>query len=726
MKNFKRVIIVCAVLISVGLCYTYYSHKDNALSTADASNGMGSKKKLRAKSILPSSKLAATGGADNDSYPTNDSPDSAQNNASTNDHDEGSRTKPYLSEEQLFINGLLQKTPMQTADWHDIDEKQYVKATLVDNHSIDKNIYIVRELFKDEAHQVPHYRTVQIANNLIASFHDGVRSTDRDQFLKDNNLRIAYSYSLPNMHLLQWDDISLEKMRAISKLLNSSTLTRYGDANYMAFVSKLPNDPDAKTKAWHLLNSGKNPKGAAPAFTPGDDTHIEQSWDKITDCSNIVIAIIDSGVDFNHPDLKANILMDKGRSFHPDHVNDFSDTMGHGTHVAGTIGAVGGNGIGSSGMCWKAKIIPLRVFAASGPSSQDIIVRAVLHAGSSEAKIINMSLGGAGPMSKAYDDAFKVGTDAGKLFFVSAGNENLNIDTSPVSPASSTNPNVITVAAYQGDGKISSFSNFGSRGVDIAAPGSDIWATYPLAKGNYAFLSGTSMASPVAAGAAALLWSYAPSLSSTQVRNAILENADVGTSFGNSKPIVENRKLNVTKVLLAFAPKAEMTNLKADQIVKLEGNDQFEVAVGVTEKYSKVDKIEVLQGDQILGTATGMAQKIPITLPTGMNTAAIRIRVTDKDGHVSEGAPLNVKIALSKSLKFSAIKIDEFLGDVKCALTQTSPTGTSITLYEASVISKGFCNRLCGIIAPLADSTTDKISCESTAKASDSEAEVKE
>jgi thermitase len=233
---------------------------------------------------------------------------------------------------------------------------------------------------------------------------------------------------------------------------------------------------------WHLKNTGQTIAGAYyPSHNPGassSDIGAETAWNTITDCSSVTVAVIDSGVNYNHEDLSANMW--NGGTSYPKHGYDFADgdndpmdLDGHGTHVAGLIGARGNNGVGTSGVCWRASIMALRALDASGSGNTADIVSSIDFAIANGAKIINMSLGQA-----AYDSALAAAvtraTNAGLVVVVAAGNDGKNNESSPVYPCNLTNANLICVAALDQSFALTSFSNYGVSSVDVGAPGANI------------------------------------------------------------------------------------------------------------------------------------------------------------------------------------------------------------------------------------------------------------
>ena len=296
---------------------------------------------------------------------------------------------------------------------------------------------------------------------------------------------------------------------------------------------------------------------------PESGIRCDAAWDITTGSSKVVVAVIDTGVDTTHPDFAGNIFRnpgeiagnkidDDGNGFIDDisgwdfsnndnaPKDDFSsfNERGHGTHVAGTIGARGNNRAGVTGINWNSSILPLKVLNKQGSGSVSSIAKAIHYAVDLKerhginVRVINMSFGALGA-SSAEEQAIRSATDAGILVVAAAGNESANNDALPSFPASYPNDRIISVAAITRQGALADFSNFGGATVDIAAPGVDILSTVPFASAPnlpYSFLQGTSMATPHVSGVAALMLSANSSLSIDAIRDGIYAS---GTSRAN-------------------------------------------------------------------------------------------------------------------------------------------------------------------------------------------------
>ncbi|NBO39240.1 hypothetical protein EBU99_11725 [bacterium] len=264
-----------------------------------------------------------------------------------------------------------------------------------------------------------------------------------------------------------------------------------------------------------------------------------ETWSSFTGDQDFTVAVIDTGVDMAHEDLKDNIwtnkkeipgngIDDDGNGYIDDihgwdfayGDNDPTDGDSHGTHCAGTIAARGNNAIGVAGVNWSARIMPVKVLDDTGSGYNYDIYNGIIYAISNGAKVTSNSYGGGGA-SSLMASAIKAAQDAGSLFVVAAGNESANKASYPAYYTKNYS-NMLSVASSETNDSLSSFSNYGD-GVDVAAPGRSILSTIPGNK--YATYSGTSMATPHVAGVAALLWAAAPSKSLAEVRSAIISKS---------------------------------------------------------------------------------------------------------------------------------------------------------------------------------------------------------
>jgi subtilisin family serine protease len=345
---------------------------------------------------------------------------------------------------------------------------------------------------------------------------------------------------LPIVDGLEHLEVAIPVDQAI-KALQALPFVVYAEPDFVVHTSTTPNDQYFNL-LWGMRNTGQTVN--SDPGTAGADINAPGAWSGNysfpTGDSNFVIAVIDTGIQRTHPDLAANMWINAGEipgngidddgngyiddvygwNFY-DNNNNPDDSGGHGTHVAGTIGAVGNNSIGVVGVNWQCQLMALKFIGRRGGYTSDAI-RALNYAVANGAKVSNNSWGG-GAYSQALDDSINSAGIAGHLFVAAAGNDSRNSDATPSYPGSYTLDNIISVAATNNDDGLASFSNYGATSVDIGAPGVMIASTY---KGSgYVYMDGTSMASPHVAGVAALVWSYQPALTLSEVRTRILSTA---------------------------------------------------------------------------------------------------------------------------------------------------------------------------------------------------------
>lgn len=290
-------------------------------------------------------------------------------------------------------------------------------------------------------------------------------------------------------------------VEAVKKLSVSSYII-YAEPDYLEEMHLISNDPLYKY-LW----------GVQKINTP-------LAWNYTTGSSEVVVGVIDTGIDYNHQDIRENMWISPNEKLFygwnfADNNDNSIDTDGHGSHVAGTIGAVGNNGIGITGVCWNVRVASLK-FGLDIASA----IAAINFANSFNIQILNASWGG-----RAYSYSLKYAIDHyNGLFIASAGNNGTDNDIEPIYPASYDSDNIISVAATDPYDTLARFSNYGIESVDIAAPGTDILSLD--LDGEYSPLNGTSMAAPHVAGAAALLKAYLPSLSTSSLKNIILSSVN--------------------------------------------------------------------------------------------------------------------------------------------------------------------------------------------------------
>lgn len=311
----------------------------------------------------------------------------------------------------------------------------------------------------------------------------------------------------------------------------------YAEPNYRVQAFVVPGDP-SYGQLWGM-----------------DKINASAAWDTSIGSGDVVVAVIDSGIDVRHADLKGNLWVNdmelNGQAGVDDDGNgvvddihginaitgngDLIDDVGHGTHVAGTIGAVGNNGVGVAGVNWNVRIMACRFLGATGGGTTADAIECLQYVAEMKRRGVNIvatnnSWGGPG-YSRALSDAIAAQRDI--LFITAAGNDGTNNDATPTYPANYDLPNVVSVAASTPADSLTTFSQYGRRTVHVGAPGSNIYSTSP---GNsYSTKSGTSMATPHVAGLAALIKSARPAADWREVRNLLFSGGEPAASlFGKT------------------------------------------------------------------------------------------------------------------------------------------------------------------------------------------------
>lgn len=410
--------------------------------------------------------------------------------------------------------------------------------------------------------------------------------------------------------------IKLEKAKdvkgAIEKLKKMKGI-EFAEPDYLVRANYIPDD------TYFYLMWGLN-------NTSNIDIDAPEAWDIERGESSVTVAVIDTGVQTNHPDLAGQFVT--GYDFYSDDTSVYDGLDDdHGTHVAGTIAAID-NSIGVIGVAPNIKIMPLKFLGPDGGYISDAI-DAINYAKQNGADIINASWGGGG-----YSESLKNAIESfGGVFVVAAGNNKTDTDKNPYYPASYTSSNIISVAAIDKYGALASFSNYGLNSVDIAAPGVDIASTYP---DSYAYMSGTSMAAPHVSGIITLLKSYNNSLTTQELINKLYSTAKPYNSL-NGK-VKTGGMANAKAALLASAPPIVDTispllvsTMPTDASENISINS--EVAVNFDENIKWNNKKVVVNGSEFNINVDGKKAIVMLSYPLSYNT---EYTVTLPSGAISD------------------------------------------------------------------------------------------
>lgn len=430
----------------------------------------------------------------------------------------------------------------------------------------------------------------------------GGRSMGHEFYDQAHNLQVKLSQN-PSLSATTFEPLSLDPQFVQITLKDQSGLASYQLQNRLEQMAEveyvepnyiyraewkrtLPNDTDF-SQAWGMFNVGQIDKAKHPGKA-GSDIGATKAWSYSTGSKNVVVAVIDTGIDLTHPELVNNIFTntaenpndrnDNDNNGFVDDVHGWSfvknnnnpnDENGHGTHCAGVIGAEGNNKKGVAGVNWNASILPIQFLNAEGSGKLTWAISSILYAAKMKANVISASWGGGG-YSKALKEVIEKTREQGMLFVAAAGNEANNNDETPSYPASYDVTNIISVAALNNQDVRPYWSNYGKTSVHLAAPGVNIYSTVPVAMGGYDTFSGTSMATPHVAGAAALLWSVYPEMNYGQIKQRLMLTVDPVISL--EKKTIAGGRLNVYNAITNYQP----THISVDDMLWTKVNKAIE------------------------------------------------------------------------------------------------------------------------------------------------------
>ena len=368
--------------------------------------------------------------------------------------------------------------------------------------------------------------------------------------------RVTPDVPLYRLHLSSFSAEALPK--ALESTADAGSVL-LAEPDFIVHTNLMPNDPRFRDNSLWGLHQANDVDMDAP-----------EAWDVRTSAASVVVAVIDTGVRYTHQDLAANMWRNTREIpgnrrdddnngviddvFGLDAVNndgDPNDDHSHGTHCAGTIGAVGNNGLGITGVAWQVQLMALKFLSASGSGTTSDAIRCIDYARANGAKIMSNSWGGGGP-SASLLASIERARAAGILFVAAAGNAARNTDSSPNYPSGYASDNIVSVAATDSSDRLASFSNFGAATVDLGAPGAGILSTVASSDSAYASYSGTSMATPHVAGALAILAAQFPRDNHSALIRRLLSATDPNPNLRGRT--VAGGRLNLAKALQGATP----------------------------------------------------------------------------------------------------------------------------------------------------------------------------
>lgn len=403
-----------------------------------------------------------------------------------------------------------------------------------------------------------------VSNEVIVKLVDPRNAAGIKRIEADEDIDATEGIGDGSMHLLHSRSKNIE---TLIKRLEARDDVQFVSPNYMLHADTTPNDTNFGM-LWGLQNTGQT---VSVPGKPGADISATKAWDITTGSRSTVVTVIDTGINYNHPDLAANIwsaprsftvtiggttmTVPAGSHGFNSITNTFDpmDDHDHGTHCSGTIGGVGNNGVGVAGVNWTASIMGCKFLDSTGNGSTanainciEFAIQAKQQLGAdANVRVLSNSWSGGGADQALLDEINKANT-ANMLFVAAAGNSNSNNDVVPSYPSSYTAANILAVAATDNQDARASFSSYGATSVDLGAPGVNVLSTV---RSGYAYFSGTSMATPHVAGAAALVLSVNPNLTTAQLKTILMNNVDPIASMAGVT--VTGGRLNVFKAVQA-------------------------------------------------------------------------------------------------------------------------------------------------------------------------------
>ena len=535
-----------------------------------------------------------------------------------------------------------------------------------------------------------------VPGELIVKFKNS-KSANSMSALKSLGGSVKYQFRTKGAQVVKFPSLkSNDALFAAAKQLAARSDVEYVEANTIMHVNRLPNDAEF-TKQYGMHNTG------ADGGTADADIDAAEAWEISTGSKDVLVAIIDTGVDHSHPDIAPNYwfnpgetgldasgkdkstngIDDDGNGYIDDfrgwdfvnNDNDPMDDHAHGTHCAGVIGARGNDGVGVTGVNWNVSLVGLKFLSGSGSGTLEDAVKAIEYGTSLGVSLTSNSWGGGG-FSQTMMDAIKSANDHGILFIAAAGNSSSNNDTTPSYPASYEVDNVISVAASDNKDQMAYFSNNGVRSVHVAAPGVDIWSSVPGSK--YEKMSGTSMATPHVAGLAALIKSTIPDGTASQVKARILSGVDRSEYWASR--VSSGGRINALNSLeVDSVPPSEIADLSVVSTGTMTVTLQWS-PVGDDGAQGNASAYEVRASDRPIATdaewvaarrvkavtsiVDGKVQAV-LNFPDFNQHGYIAVRASDNVGNVSRGGN-SVEFATRQVNRFfdrSATSMDGFTAD---------------------------------------------------------------
>ena len=437
-------------------------------------------------------------------------------------------------------------------------------------------------------------------------------------------------------------------VEALIRRYQQSGLVEYAEPDAKLHALLEPNDfRFTDGSLWNFYNFGQLDG------VPDADVDATEAWDIRHDASDVIVAVIDTGIRTTHEDLRPNLWNNPGEipgNGNDDDDNGFVDDVhgintlddsgspeddyGHGTHVSGILGAVGNNFVGVVGVCWRVQIMSCKFLDAQGDGMISDAVLCIDYARQNGARVMNASFGSAEMNSQALYDAIASARDADIIFVAAAGNSQNNNDITPLYPASYELDNIVAVAATSRDDSLASWSSYGPTTVDLGAPGDPVFSCWNTADDDYQYFVGTSMAAPHVSGAAALLRAQFPTETYRQIIERLLGSTDPLPALAGK--CVTGGRLNVFRAFGLPPPVLPTVSVVAEDGTAAEGGDPGTFRISRTGSTSS----SLMVTFALSGTAENGIdyQSLNSSAVIAAGSSSRLVAVTPIDDEVMEGA----------------------------------------------------------------------------------------
>ncbi|MDH3324708.1 MAG: S8 family serine peptidase, partial [Candidatus Peregrinibacteria bacterium] len=491
---------------------------------------------------------------------------------------------------------------------------------------------------------------------------------------------------------------NLYDLETLIDVFNDADYIEYAQKNYIYHTASVPNDTYI-SNLWGLHNTGQEYFTGTGGVVDADIDAAE-GWNILTSGSGVVVAVVDTGANLAHTELDGNLWTNSGETAdgsdsdgngYIDDVYGWNfvgsgatvDSGSHGTHVAGIIGAEGGNNSGITGIAQEVELMVLQAGDAStGIFTTADIVEAFQYAAANGANIVNASF-----TNETFDQSMKDAIDAmpGVLVVAAASNESVDNDTTPMYPASYASSNIISVAATDPYDNLASFSNYGATSVDVAAPGKMIYSTYADGT-DYQWLSGTSQSAPVVTGMAALALAKDPTLTPSEIRTALINTSDAKAAL-NGK-CVANGRVNLYNLLNSLETTPNVFPTQVTNLVATAGDTEIALTwTGSSDSDGTVTGYDIVYGTEselyTILIQGGTSTSYTITGLTNGTTYYVGVKAVDSDGVNSTSYSTEASatpVATSNVAPDTVTGLVATAGDAQVALTWDTGTDSDGTI----------------------------------------------